>query len=43
METQKTEKENEIPIPNRSDFLGNLKKAATLEKAECPRRSPSGV
>ena len=32
--TQKTRKGEEIPIPKRGDFFGNLKKAATPEKSK---------
>jgi hypothetical protein len=32
--TQRTSKGNEIPIPKRGDFFGNLKKAATPAKSK---------
>jgi hypothetical protein len=31
--TQKSRKGEEIPVPKRSDFLSNLKKAAMSEKS----------
>ena len=38
--TQQTPKGEEIPIPKRGDFFGNLKKAATPEKGK--KSVPSG-
>ncbi|MDP2674309.1 MAG: hypothetical protein Q8Q00_05300 [Dehalococcoidia bacterium] len=35
---QKTPKGHEIPVPNRSDFLRDLKKVAKAQKS--PTRSP---
>ena len=36
---QKTPKGHEIPVPKRSDFLRDLRKAAKVDKSQAPRRS----
>jgi len=38
--TQKTPRDFEIPIPKRSDFFRDLKKAATPDKSEKSRNRP---
>jgi hypothetical protein len=37
MDTEKTPKGHEVPIPKRSEFFANLKKAARVGKRSTPR------